>query len=180
MDEKHPEQPLTPYAASKISCDHIAMSYRKTFGVDVAVARPFNAYGPRQNEGTYAGVIPLTIRRILEGQKPVIFGDGLQTRDYTFVGDTVDGILGVYGSAESRGKIVNIASGKEVSIGMIVSLIVRMTGYRGDVAHEPERPGDVRRHRGDISLAQRLFKYEPKVDLEEGLRKTVEWYKREG
>ena len=179
MDEKHPEQPLTPYAASKIAGDHIVMSYRKTFGVDVSVARPFNAYGPRQNEGSYAGVVPLTIRRILRGEKPVVFGDGLQTRDYTFVGDTVEGILGVYGSPEARGKVVNIASGREVTIQHVIDLIVRMTGYGGEVLHQHERPGDVRRHRGDISLARKLFKYEPRVDLEEGLKKTIEWYRQE-
>jgi UDP-glucose 4-epimerase len=167
MDEKHPEKPLTPYAASKIACDHIVTSYWKTFGTDVAIARPFNAYGPRQNEGSYAGVIPLTILRILSGQKPVIFGDGLQTRDYTFVEDTVAGILGVSRAEGARGQLVNIASGKEVTIKHIINLIVSMMGYKGEVEHKPARPGDVRRHRGDISLARRLFKYE------------VEWYRKE-
>ncbi len=179
MDEKHPEKPLTPYAASKIACDHVVTSYWKTFGTDVAIARPFNAYGPRQNEGSYAGVIPLTIRRIMSGEKPVIYGDGLQTRDYTYVEDTVAGILGVFRSPAARGQLVNIASGKEVTIKHIISLIVKMTDYKGGVVHKPARPGDVRRHRGDISLARRLFRYEPKVGLEEGLKRTIEWYRAE-
>ena len=176
MDENHPEKPLTPYAASKIACDQIAISYHKTFTLDIAVARPFNSYGPRQNARSYAGVIPLTINRILRGEAPVIFGDGNQTRDYTFVEDTVRGILGVYKCSDSRGKVVNIASGKEVSIKHIMDLIVRMTGYDGKIIHRPSRPGDVRRHRGDISLAKRLFDYAPKVDLNEGLRRTIDWY----
>ena len=177
MDEKHPKQPLTPYAASKIACDEVAISYRKTFGVDVAVVRPFNAYGPRQNEGTYAGVIPLTILRILSGKSPVIFGDGLQTRDYTYVGDTVRGILGVYSSTETRGKVVNIASGREVTIKHLITLIADMMGFKGKIAKEKDRPGDVRRHRGDISLARKLFGYEPKVGFEEGLKTTIDWYR---
>jgi UDP-glucose 4-epimerase len=176
MDENHPEKPLTPYAASKIACDNIAISYHKTFALDIAIARPFNSYGPRQNDRSYAGVIPLTINRILRGHAPVIFGDGNQTRDYTFVEDTVRGILGVYNCTESRGNVVNIASGKEVSIKHIMDLIVKMTGYKGRIIHKPSRPGDVRRHRGDISLAKRLFDYAPKVDLNEGLRRTIDWY----
>ncbi len=179
MDENHPEQPLTPYAASKIACDHIALSYRKTFGVDLAVARPFNSYGPRQNEGSYAGVIPLTIKRILSGQSPVIYGDGEQTRDYTFVEDTVEGIVSVSECPEARGKVVNIASGKEVSIGEIIESIARMMGYPGEIVHKPERAGDVRRHRGDISLAERLFQFSPKVSLDQGLRRTIRWYSEE-
>ena len=178
MDEAHPEKPLTPYAASKIACDQVAASYFKTFGSDIAIARPFNCYGPRQNEHSYAGVIPLTIERILRGEPPVIYGDGRQTRDYTYVGDTVEGILGVF-SCEARGRLVNIASGKEVSIGVMIAKIAKIMGYRGKIVHKPARPGDVRRHKGDISLARRLFGYSPKTDFDEGLRETVGWYSRE-
>lgn len=177
MDEKHPERPLTPYAASKIACDNIAMSYRKTFGVDLAIARPFNSYGPRQNEGSYAGVIPLTIMRIIKGKAPLIFGDGLQTRDYTYVEDTAAGIIGVCETDKTRGEIVNIASGREITIKHIIESIAQMMDYQGEIKHKPARRGDVRRHRGDIGLARELFGYSPKIGLEEGLRKTVEWYK---
>jgi UDP-glucose 4-epimerase len=179
MDEKHPERPLTPYAASKIACDHIAMSYRTTFELDVAIARPFNSYGPRQNEWSYAGVVPLTIRRILSGESPVIYGDGNQTRDYTYVDDTVKGILGVYKSRKARGRIINIASGKEIRIGQLIRLIADIMDYRGKIVHKPARPGDVRRHKGDITLARSLLGYSPAVSFREGLRSTVEWYQRE-
>ena len=177
MDEKHPEQPLTPYAASKVAGDHIVTSYAQTFGLDVALVRPFNTYGPRQNGLSYAGVIPVTIRRILSGEPPVIFGDGLQTRDYIYVDDTVDGILGVYGCERARGKLINIARGKEIRIRDIIEKIAQIMGYRGRIIHEPARPGDVRRHRGDIRLAKRLFDFTPKVDFDEGLLRTVEWYR---
>lgn len=177
MDESHPHQPLTPYAASKIAGDHIAFSYFKTFGLDIAIVRPFNTYGPRQNDGSYAGVIPLTIRRILNGKPPVIFGTGHQTRDYTFVTDTVEGIIGVFGANAARGRVVNVASGREVTIERIIETIASLMKYKGEIAYKPARPGDVLRHRGDISLARKLFNYRPNVTLVEGLTKTITWYR---
>jgi len=157
MDEEHPEKPLTPYAASKIACDQVAVSYFKTFGLDIAIARPFNSYGPRQNERSYAGVIPLTIKRILLGREPILYGDGKQTRDYTYVADTVEGILGVAKCRAARGRIVNIASGREITIIALVEKIAEIIGYDGQLVRKPARPGDVRRHKGDISLALSLI-----------------------
>lgn len=178
MDEEHPEKPLTPYAASKIACDQVAVSYFRTFGLDISIARPFNAYGPRQNERSYAGVIPLTIQRILKGEAPVIYGDGMQTRDFTYVADTVEGILGVFSCKDARGRIINIASGKEVRIVALVKQIAKTMGYEGQIVYEPARPGDVLRHKGDISLARMLFDYAPRTNFKEGMKKTVEWYTR--
>jgi len=177
MDEAHPKNPLTPYAASKISCDHIVLSYYGIYNVDVAIARPFNAYGPRQNEYSYAAVVPITIRRILTGKPPVICGDGLQTRDYTYVEDTAETIVKIYEVPSTRGKTINIASGKEIRIKDLIKLIAKLTNYRGDFIYAAPRPGDIRRHRGDISLAKKLLGYSPKTDFETGLRKTIEWYK---
>lgn len=178
MDESHPTTPLTPYAASKIASDHVAFSYRMTFGLDIAIVRPFNTYGPRQNEGSYAGVIPATIRRILDGQRPILHGDGLQTRDYSFVRDVAAAIPRIYEVEETRGRIVNLASGREVRIKDLIELIMKLMGYSGEVEHQPARPGDVRRHRGDISLAKQIIDYEPTTDFEEGLRETIQWYRR--
>lgn len=176
MDEEHPEKPMTPYAASKIACDQIAFSYFKTFGLDISIARPFNCYGPRQNERSYAGVIPLTIERILRGEAPVVYGDGSQTRDYTYVSDTVEGILGAFSCPEARGRIVNIASGRELSILTLIEKIAATMHYKGELVHKPARPGDVLRHKGDISLAKKLFGYRPRTGIDEGLKKTVDWY----
>jgi UDP-glucose 4-epimerase len=176
MDEHHPVEPLTPYAASKVACDYVVMSYFRTFGVDVAVARPFNTYGPRQNEGSYAGVIPATIRHIKMGGPPLVYGDGLQTRDYTYVEDIVDGILDIYQFASTRGRIVNLATGKEIRILDLVKLIMQLMKYEGEIVYGDPRPADVRRHCGDITLAKKLINYSPRTDFATGIGTTVEWY----
>jgi UDP-glucose 4-epimerase len=144
MDEKHPLNPTTPYAASKASCDHIVLSYYRTFGVDVVIIRPFNNYGPRQNERAYAGVIPTVIRRILEGQAPVIFGDGEQTRDYIYVTDTASAMVDTYKNKNTRGKLINIGSGKEISINDLVGTICQVMDYNNNPIHKNPRIGDVR------------------------------------
>jgi UDP-glucose 4-epimerase len=179
MDEDHPLNPLTPYAASKIACDHIVLSYYRTFNVDVAIARPFNAYGPCQNESSYAAVVPITIRRILAGKPPIIYGDGLQTRDYTYVEDTAETIIKVYEIPSTRGKTINIATGKEIRIKDLINLIAKLADYEGEIVYADPRPGDVRRHKGDISLAKKLLDYSPKIDWETDLRKTIDWYKEQ-
>ena len=178
MDEEHPLNPITPYAASKAACDHIVMSYHRTFNVDVAIVRPFNAYGPRQSEGLYAAIVPITIRRILAGKQPIIYGDGFQTRDYTFVEDIVEGIIRVYKVRLTRGKVINIASGKEIRIRELVYLIGKLMDYKGKITYTKPRRGDVRRHEGDISLAKKLLHYLPKIDYKTGLLKTIEYEKR--
>ncbi len=177
MDEKHPLNPTTPYAASKAAGDHLAISYHVTFGTDVSVVRPFNNYGPRQNEGTYAAVIPLTIKRILQGAAPVIYGDGEQTRDYTYVTDTAEALVAAYRSKSSRGLIVNVASGAEISVNDVVRRIAAHLNCTKPFVYDKPRPGDVRRYIGDGSLARELIGYRPTVDLDEGLKRTVEWYR---
>lgn len=177
MDEDHPMKPLTPYAASKTACDNIVMSYCRTFDADIATARPFNAYGPHQNSGSYAAVIPITIRRILAGQHPIIHGDGLQTRDCTYVEDITDALVKLYEVPLTRGKAINLASGKEIRIEDLIKLIARLMNCTKEILYSKPRPADVRRHRGDISLAKKLLGYSPKTDYETGLQKTIEWYR---
>jgi len=179
MAEDHPLDPLTPYAASKAAGDHIVLSYVHTFGIDAAIVRPFNNYGPRQNDKAYAGVIPILIRGVMAGEPLEIFGDGEQTRDFLFVADTAGAAIDVYACAEARGRIVNIASGFELSVNQLVLALLRvMKAEDHPVVHGPERPADVRRHCGDISVARKLLDFQPSVDLEEGLRLTVDWYLR--
>ena len=177
MDESHPLKPSTPYGASKIASDHLVLSYIRTFGVDASIIRPFNTYGSRQNEGSYAGVIPLTIRRILEGESPVVHGDGLQTRDYTYVTDTADAAVKIYYAKSTRGQVLNIASTKEMDIRTLVSKIAELMKCRKPIKYEAPRPGDVRRFIGSSSLAKRLINYSPKVSFDEGLRLTIDWYR---
>jgi len=179
MDEGHPLNPTTSYGASKAATDHLVLSYHKSFGIDAAIIRPFNNYGPRQNEGNYAGVIPLTIKRILSGEGPVIYGDGEQTRDYLYVTETVDAAIRVYNCASTRGKALNIASGTEISINNLVRLIAKCLGCDRPITYEKERPGDVRRLVAGIALAKSLIGFKPVLHLNEKLQSTIEWFQKE-
>jgi UDP-glucose 4-epimerase len=177
MDEKHPLNGTTPYAASKAASDQLVFSYCKTFGIEASIIRPFNNYGPRQNEESYAGVIPLTIKRILNDEAPVIYGDGKQTRDYIYVTDTANATMEAYNSKSTRNKVLNIASGKEISIEIVIKLIAKYLNCERPIVYEQERAGDVRRHIANIYLAEDLIGFKPTVRLEEGLKLTVDWYK---
>ncbi len=178
MDENHPLNPTTPYGASKAATDLLLLSYINTFSIDASIIRPFNNYGPRQNEGSYAGVIPLTIKSLLSGEAPVIYGDGEQTRDYIYATETADAAVEIYKCKDSRGKIINVASGSEISVNKLVTLIAGCMGYDKAIIYENERPADVRRFIASINLAQNLINFKPKINLEEGIRQTIEWYKQ--
>jgi UDP-glucose 4-epimerase len=178
MDENHPLNGTTPYAASKGANDLLVFSYEQTFGIDASIIRPFNNYGPRQNDGSYAGVIPLTIKRIMNDEPPVIFGDGRQTRDYLYVTDTAEAAIKIHDSARTRNKVLNVASGKEIQIEYLLRLIANLMGFKGRILHEPDRPADVRRHIANIYLAEDLIDFKPTVGLEEGLKMTIDWYAR--
>ena len=177
MSESHPLDPHTPYAAAKAGADHIVNSYGKTFGIDYTIVRPFNNFGPRQNKTIYAAVIPITVERVLSGQPPIIEWDGKQSRDFTFVEDTVEAAIQLYLTKKARGQTVNIGSGREVTIGELIENISSLMGYKGKIIRKPKRPGDVRRHCGDISLAKKLIGYKPKTDFTQGLKKTIDYYK---
>jgi UDP-glucose 4-epimerase len=177
MPETHPLYPHTPYAASKAATDHLVYSYYKSFGIDEVIVRPYNNYGARQNEKFYAGVIPITINRILSGEPPIIHGDGMQTRDFIYVTDTTRAAIDIYNSTKTRGLAINIGTGVETTINEYVDEIARNLGYTGEIIHTSERAGDVRRHKSDISLARSIIGFEPKVSVHEGIEKTVEWYK---
>lgn len=177
MDEHHPMLAETSYAAGKAAADLALTSYVKMFGLDIGIIRPFNNYGPRQNDGDFAAVVPLTIKRILQREKPVIEGDGLQTRDFIFVADTVRAILALGGRHDIKGEIVNLGSGRETTIGEIVGAIADAMGYRGEIAHAPARPADVRRHCADVARAQALIGTIAPTGLADGMSRTVQWYK---
>jgi UDP-glucose 4-epimerase len=177
MDEGHPLNPETPYAASKAATDHLALSYGRTFGIDVSVVRPFNQYGPRQNWAKYAGIIPLTVRNIMTGQDITVFGDGMQTRDFLYVTDTAEAVVRIAKSEKTRGKVINVASGQETAMLDLLKMIAREMDYDKDFVYKEARPGDVRRHIADISLARELIDFEPSVPIEEGVKRTVAWYK---
>lgn len=177
MMEDHPCVPSTPYAASKLAGDHVVLAYRETYGVDVAVLRPFNNYGPRQNAGAYAGIIPIVVGNALRGETVHIFGDGEQTRDFVFVRDTVEAAVRMYSTPGTRGRVVNVASGCETTMNALVQELLAALEVDVPLVHDASRPGDVRRHCGGIDLARALFGYSPVTSLREGLVETVAWYR---
>lgn len=176
MDEGHPAVPSTPYAASKLAGDQIVLSYWHTFGLDAAVVRPFNNFGPRQNSGSYAGIIPIVVARALRGEPIEIYGDGQQTRDFVFVRDTAEATIRIHRTSAARGRVVNIASGREVSVNDLVDLMLELLGSESTVVHVDPRPGDVRRHLASIDLARELIGYEPATSLRDGMAETIAWY----
>lgn len=177
MDEEHPHDAITPYAASKSAADHIIESYIQTFGIDATVVRPFNNFGPRQNPGSYAGIIPIIVRKVMNGEPIEIHGDGMQTRDFIFVRRTADMIVRVFNSADCRGKVLNVASGHETSVNELVTRVLRVMGFPDHpVIHTPERPGDVRRHCADVTRLRGLLEFEPAAFSDDELTETVNWY----
>ncbi len=177
MNEEHPLDPLTPYAASKAASDHLVRTYAATFGVDALVVRPFNNYGPRQNDQQYAGIIPTLLRCAFEQRPFRLFGDGNQTRDYIYVTDTVRAVLELYGCPEARGKVINIGSGREIGIVDLKTKIEHILGREIPTDYSDPRPGDVRRHLSDVALLCQLIAFEPQISIDEGLAKTVEFYR---
>ncbi len=177
MSEEHPLKPSTSYGASKAAQDLLLLSYYGNFGTDVRIIRPFNNIGPNQNDFSYSAVVPRTIRRILSGKKPIIYGDGLQTRDFIYVKDTCIAAIKMALNDSLKGEVLNIASGKETTIKDLILMISRLMGYNGEIMYRPPRPGDIRRHFADITKARKLLGFEPKTSLEEALSITINWYK---
>lgn len=182
MDESHPCEPTTVYGASKLAGEKYVLAYYRTYNLPSMVVIPFNTYGPREHfEGAYGEVIPKFVLRALNGVPPVIFGDGLQTRDFTYVRDTVRGIIMASECDKMLGETVNIAHGKEVSIRDLAEKIYRKLG-RADIkpVFEKDRPGDVRRHFADVRKAERLFEFRPSTDIEDGLDMFIKWFISQG
>ena len=181
MDENHPTDPTTPYAAGKAAADIMVHSFAKVLPLDIAIVRPFNNYGPRQNaEGPLAGIIPATAKRLKNGGKPVIHGDGEQTRDFIYVKDTVRGLIMAYENENSRGQIMNLGSGKDISMNHLLQEICDYMGYQGEWEHHVSRTSDVRKLCADITKARKLIGFEPEMPFEKGIRETLDWYMNNG
>jgi len=180
IDEKHPLNPASPYAASKAAADRLCFSYYSTYKLPVVIIRSFNTYGPRQARIGYTAVIPKFIKRLLRGLPPIIYGDGKQTRDYMYVEDAVRAYDLVLNSYERLlGQAVNFGTGKEISILDLAHLAVSLTGLGGKLEpiHVEPRPGEVARLCADISLAKNTLHFEPRFSMEQGLEQTIRWYK---
>jgi dTDP-glucose 4,6-dehydratase len=178
IDEKHPLQGQSPYSASKIGADMIAESYWRSFGLPVAIIRPFNTFGPRQSA---RAVIPTVIAQALKGG-PVKLGSLAPTRDMNYVDNTVDGFLRVAQVPEAVGQVINCGSGREIAIGDLARLIVDMVGSKSEIVCDEQRlrpqNSEVERLLACNRKAHDLLGWTPRVDLEEGLRRTIAWFEQ--
>lgn len=168
-------KPLSPYAVSKLAGENYMQVFHHIYGLETVALRYFNVFGPYQDPcSPYSAVIPLFIRAFNERRKPLINGDGEQSRDFTYIANVVHANLLAANAPEAPGRMLNIACGNSITVNRLTSEIARLTG-REDVVplHGPDRPGDVKHSRADISLAENLLGYEPVVTFEEGLESTV-------
>ncbi len=173
-------RPLSPYALSKQMAEDVARTFSRSYGQELVGLRYFNVYGPRQNPaGDYAAVIPRFFAAFLSGRAPTIFGDGEQSRDFTFVGDVVRANLLAACAPGSRlnGPVYNVAAGERTTINQLAADIASLTESEIRPEHAAERPGDVRHSQADIGLAQRTFDYRPTVDMPEGLERSAAYYR---
>lgn len=176
MDEMHPFDPTTTYAAGKAAADMMLKSYVKMFDLDAFIVRPFNNYGPRQNySGPLAGIIPRTAFQILGGKEPEIHGTGLQSRDFIYVFNTVEAVVKVYEKLQA-GESVNISTQGQVSIKELMDEIISIIGYRGPINYCPARKADVECHNASNEKIKSLIAFQL-TDFSVGLRETIEWYR---
>jgi UDP-glucose 4-epimerase len=178
MDEDHPLNPASPYAASKASADRLCFSYFNTYKLPVTVVRCFNTYGPRQKGSGYAGAIPKFMRRSLAGLPPVIYGDGKQTRDYMYVKDAVNAYKLVLESYQNiLGQAINFGTGKEISILELANTIAELCRNELAPIHVAPRSGEVTRLCANTSLAEKLLNFKPAYTIKKGLQEFLKWYK---
>lgn len=172
--------PLSPYALHKLTGEHYCRIFTGLYGLKTWCVRYFNVFGPRQNpESEYAAAIPRFIKAIRSGKPPVIFGDGGQTRDFTFVADAVAATIScTRASPDSAGRVFNVAGGKRIPLNTLVQSLLRLLNSGIKPVHEAARFGDVRDSQADLALAREILGWTPQVPLDEGLRKTVEWFSR--
>ena len=177
--EDDPIMPLSPYAAAKAAAELYCQAFAVSFGLETVRLRFFNIFGPRQRaDSPYSGVIALFAAALSEGRTPTVFGDGLQTRDFTYVTDVVQALTRAADAPNVSGKVYNVGTGRGVTLLGLAAALNRLLGTNCTPRHGPPRVGDVRHSRADISRARRDLGYEPRVPFEEGLAETVRWFQR--
>jgi UDP-glucose 4-epimerase len=175
--ESQRPRPLSPYAVGKLAGEEYGRVFAQLYGLEVLTLRYFNVFGPRQDPSSpYSGVISVFATSLLRGRTPVIFGDGRQSRDFTYVENVVHGNLLALRARGVRGQAVNLATGRRVTLLQLLRSLARLAARPARATHHAARPGDVRHSLADIRLARRLLGYTPQVPFEEGLRRTFEWY----
>lgn len=171
--------PLSPYAAAKLAGEYYCQAFTRTYGLETVGIRYFNVFGPRQDPGSpYSAVIPLFITRLLQGKPPVVYGDGGQTRDFTYIQNVVHGNLLASEAPRAVGHVLNVANGRSISLKELLDKLQLHLGTKVTPQFEPPRIGDVRDSLADITLARQLLNYEPLVDFDTGLQDSVDYYRR--
>jgi UDP-glucose 4-epimerase len=178
--EKMLPDPISPYAVAKLAGEYYMRSFARVYGMETVSLRYFNVFGPYQDPTSqYSGVLALFCSKMLAAHTPTIYGDGSTSRDFTFIENTVQGnLLAAQAPAEKvSGKVINLATGIRITLNEVVEVLREITGYAGPVNYAAERTGDIRHSLADISLANDLLEYHPTVTFEQGLRRTVDWYR---
>ncbi|MGA2568888.1 MAG: NAD-dependent epimerase/dehydratase family protein [Terracidiphilus sp.] len=172
--------PITPYAVAKLAGEHYMRAFTRVYGLETVTLRYFNVFGPYQDPTShYSGVLAVFCRKLLVGEQPTIFGDGEQSRDFTFIQNVVEAnLLAAAAPAEKvSGKAMNLATSAAVTLNQAFEIVAGLTGYRGKPAYAEPRSGDIKHSLADISMARELLGFTPLVDFREGIRRTVEWYR---
>ena len=178
--EDMPTKPLSPYALQKLVAEQYCQMFTRLYGLETVTVRYFNVFGPRQDPSSpYSGVISLFSTALLEGRQPTIYGDGEQTRDFTYVANVVDGVLRACEAPKASGEVINVARGTRISLNTLLETMNRIVGTDIKALYKEARAGDVRDSQADITKAKNLLGYAPTVDLETGLRHTLAWCRAE-
>jgi nucleoside-diphosphate-sugar epimerase len=173
-----PTRPLSPYALQKVIGEEYLKMFTSLYGLETVTIRYFNVFGPRQDPSSpYSGVISVFATALLDNRSPMIFGDGEQTRDFTYVSNVVDGVLRACEAPGASGEVINVATGGRISLNQLFRTMRRMIGSSVEPKYAEPRAGDVRDSQADIAKAKRLLGYEPTVSFEDGLQRTVDWYR---
>jgi UDP-glucose 4-epimerase len=178
--ERMTPDPISPYAVAKLASERYMISFYRCYGLETVALRYFNIFGPRQDPSSpYSGVLAKFITQMLKGQQPTIFGDGEQSRDFTYIDNAVDANLLACKApaAQVAGKVFNVATGRRVTLNETFKLLQPLTSYSGSVIYAAERGGDIKHSLADISAAEEHLGYKPKVNFEDGLQRTVDWYR---
>ena len=178
--EDMPPNPISPYAVAKLAGEYYMTSFYRCYGLETVSLRYFNVFGPRQDPSSpYSGVLAKFITQMIAGEAPTIFGDGSQSRDFTYVDNAVDANLRACHAPAGAvaGKVFNIATGRRTDLNETVRVLKEIIGYEGEVRYEAERAGDIKHSLADLTLAERHLGFKATVGFEEGLRRTVEWYR---
>ncbi len=176
--ETMPASPLSPYAVAKLTGEYYCSVFYKIFGLETVSLRYFNVFGPYQDPASqYAAAIPAFVTAILKGEPPTIYGDGEQSRDFTYIDNVVDANLLAARARQTKGEVVNIACGQAVTVNEIIDMINNLLGKSVKPTYTPPRPGDVKHSLADITAAKNLIDYKPKVSFNNGLRLAIDWYK---